>query len=85
MRRNGEKRRYWLDDPKHVTLLYRVLIGICLGLMGIDLFLAKVVHFPWDRWIGFYAIYGFVSYVTVVFVGTLVRRALGRREDYYDR
>ena len=78
-------RQYWLDDPANVTRLYRGLLGVCLGLVVIDLFFRKVAHFGWERWVGFYAVYGFLAYAAVVFIGGKLRKVVGRREDYYDR
>jgi hypothetical protein len=83
--RTDEKRRYWLDDPKHVTAVYRALIAVCLVLGAVDLFFVKRGHFAWEGWIGFYAIYGFVCCVALVLVAKQLRKVLMRREDYYDR
>ena len=80
-----EKRRYWLDDPRHLTVLYRVLVAVCLALAGADFILIKTGHLAWERWAGFHPLYGFVAYLTVVYVGKALRGLVGRREDYYDR
>jgi hypothetical protein len=50
--------------------------------------LELVVHrhstFPWEGWLGFYAVWGFVSLFGVVIIGKQLRRFIKRREDYYD-
>ncbi|NPV05825.1 MAG: hypothetical protein HPY67_13960 [Syntrophaceae bacterium] len=44
------------------------------------------VIFPWEEWYGFYAAFGFVAYVMLVFVAQYVLRPIVMRdEDYYDR
>jgi len=84
MRRSDPERRFWLDDPRHVTLIYRWLIGVCVALVGLGVFTIREAHFPWERWIGFYAFYGFVCCVSLVLIAKLLRRVLKRPEDYYD-
>jgi hypothetical protein len=75
----------WLDDPAHVTLIYRILIVTCIALVGLGVPVAIHGHFRWETWIGFYGLYGFVSCVTLVLVAKVLRRILKRPEDYYDR
>jgi len=44
------------------------------------------VIFPWEEWYGFYAAFGFVAYVILVFVAQYVLRPIViRDEGYYDR
>jgi hypothetical protein len=74
----------WLDDPAHVTLIYRALIATCLVLVGIGVLVATTGHFWWEGWVGFYGVYGFVSCVTLVLIAKGLRRILKRPEDYYD-
>jgi hypothetical protein len=46
----------------------------------------KEAHYGWENMIGFYAAYGFVSCVLLVFVAKyLLRPAVIRDEDYYDK
>jgi len=85
MTRTPGPRRHWLDDVKHVTVIYRVLIAVCVALVGVDFFFVKSGHFAWEHWVGFYAIYGFVCCLALVLVAKRLRKVLMRPEDYYDR
>ena len=85
MKPPANERPRWLDDPAHVTLIYRVLIGSCLALVGIGFLVAAEGHFWWEQSAGFYAIYGFVSCVSLVLLARGLRRLVKRSEDYYDR
>jgi hypothetical protein len=81
---SGERPR-WLDDPAHVTLIYRALVGACLALVGVGFLVVHGGHFWWEASAAFYALYGFGSYVTLVLIAKGLRRMLKRPEDYYDR
>lgn len=41
-------------------------------------------HFPQETWFGFQAIFGFVAFVVIVFLGRGLRMIVSRPEDYYD-
>ncbi|NKB69563.1 MAG: hypothetical protein GKR89_21035 [Candidatus Latescibacteria bacterium] len=84
----GEK-TYYLDDPDNVKKIIRVFIGLCVVVVGIDLFVHRHLSFAErifaaEGWFGFYAFYGFVSCVVLVVVAKELRKVLMRREDYYD-
>lgn len=85
MKPPSDERPRWLDDSAHVTLIYRVLIGTCLALVGISFLVVREAHFWWEESAGFYAVYGFISCVTLVLIAKGLRRILKRPEDYYDR
>jgi hypothetical protein len=79
------EKRHFLDEPRNVALLFRLLVGACAVLVAIDLVYHKHVHFGFEQWPGFYALFGFAAYAFIVFAGTWVRRVVMRGEDYYDR
>ena len=81
----SDKKRYWLDDPRNVTLLVRILTGVCLLLVLADLFYPKHGHFGWERLFGFHGFFGFASFFLLVLTGKPLRKLLMRDEDYYDR
>lgn len=83
--KSPDDRPHWLDDPKHLTLLYRAVIGFCLALAGAGFVVKIEGHFWWEAATGFYALYGFLAYVLLVLVAVALRRILKRPEDYYDR
>jgi hypothetical protein len=80
-----QRKRHWLDDPRNVTLLVRVLTGVCLLLVLADLLYTKHGHFAWERLFGFHGLFGFTSFFLLVLAGKHLRKLLMRDEDYYDR
>ena len=81
----NEERKHWLDKPGSVRLLVRILIVVCVLLVSADFLYHKHIDFAWQGWIGFYAIFGFVTFFLAVLAGKELRKVLMRREDYYDR
>jgi len=91
----GEAPR-WLDHLANIRKLFRGLWVVCLLLLvgGQGLLVwahhrdaeAGVVHhgFAFESWPGFYALFGFAAYVTLVLVAKQLRGLLMRPEDYYD-
>jgi hypothetical protein len=75
------------NDPKLKRWL-RILFAISALLFLADFvvyhFADKHPHFAWDGRPGFYAIYGFMSCVVVVYAARLLRPLVMRDEDYYD-
>ncbi|MFT5129738.1 MAG: putative membrane channel-forming protein YqfA (hemolysin III family) [Rhodothermales bacterium] len=75
------------NDPKLKRWL-RILFAISALLFLADFvvyhFVDKHAHFSWDARPGFYAIYGFMSCVVVVYAARLLRPIVMRDEDYYD-
>ncbi|HEX5091103.1 MAG TPA: hypothetical protein VFV84_00280 [Burkholderiales bacterium] len=78
-------RKYWLDDPRNVTKIYRGLWAIGLGLVLLDVIVHRHAEAGFDGLFGFYGLYGFVGIVVLVLGAKLLRRAVMRPEDYYDR
>ena len=80
--------RWVCADVKRVL---KFLFITCAALVLADLaFLFpqfdKHAHYGWENMVGFYAAYGFVSCVMLVFVAKyLLRPAVIRDEDYYDQ
>ena len=80
-----EKKKYWLDDARNVTQLYRGLWIIGIVLVLLDLFLHKHEDFDFAAWFGYYAVYGFVACVALILIAKQLRKLLMRSEDYYER
>jgi hypothetical protein len=83
--RHQDDRRYWLDDPSNVTKIAWTLAAVCALLLAADAFYAKHGHFPIEHVFGFYALFGFVAYVGLIFLAKGLRTILMRPEDYYVR
>lgn len=80
------KKEYLFDKPANVKRLLWTLYSCLIGLILIDLFIAKHPYFPWEEYPSFYAAYGFVSCVLLVLAAKyILRKMVKRREDYYDR
>jgi hypothetical protein len=83
--RDQAERRYWLDDPGNVTKIVWALVGVCVLLLLADAFLEKHGAFAIEHVFGFYALFGFVAYVALIFLGKGLRALVMRPEDYYER
>ncbi len=81
----------WFLRPQNVR---RVIVGLAIAcgllvlvdlvvlLSGVDLH----PHFGWERWPGFYAVFGFVMCSLLVLVSRfIVRPLVMREENYYQR
>ena len=82
--RTNNGRRYWLDDPRNVTKIYRGLIVVCALLLLADAVYEKHVELQAESWFGFYGIFGFVACVGLVLAAKELRKLLKRDEAYYD-
>ena len=83
-RKSGEK-RYWLDDRKNVDKIWYALIGICALTVISDLFYHKHVEYAVEDLIpGMYGWYGLGGCIFLVLSAKLLRKFVGRDEDYYD-
>jgi len=72
------------DNPKNVKRL-RMGFFIALVLLLIaESFVEMHGEFAVEHFYGFYAVYGFISYVLLIFVAKVLRKFIMRREDYYD-
>jgi hypothetical protein len=80
------EKTYWLDRSENVTKLYRTVWAIGVVLLAAGLVVHWHEEFAFADWFGFYAIYGFVACVTLVLTAKeVLRRAVKRPEDYYER
>jgi hypothetical protein len=76
---------HFFDNPKNVQMVLYVLYGCCTVLFFLDFIIHRHTVHPWERLLGFYAIYGFVGCVALVIVSTWMRSLLMRDEEYYHR
>ena len=58
-------------------------ISLCV-LLIVDFFIPKHGHFPWETAPEFFAVYGFIACVSLIFIAKILRRIVKRKEDYYD-
>jgi hypothetical protein len=73
----------WLVRPGSIRLLWRVLWAV-LALTVLAQLLIKVKgYFGVDDWIGFGAVFGFLSCLAMVLVAKFLGIFLKRKDDYY--
>ena len=71
--------------PRSAQRLLRIFYLALAALLVAGLVVPGHPHFSWEKWPGFYAVYGFVACVVLVLVAKYILRPLVRRnEDYYD-
>lgn len=66
------------------TLLFRLLLVLCGGLLLADFMYTKHGHFAFENAIGFFAGYGFFAYCFIVLSAKALRKLIKRNETYYD-
>jgi hypothetical protein len=72
------------DNPKNVKRLLAFFYISLVVLIGVEFLIHKHADFPWENAPAFYAVYGFVSCVALIFIAKAMRLFLKRREDYYE-
>lgn len=73
----------WADNPKAVDRLVYGLYGLCALLVLADFFYYKKTYFGIEKFIGFYAWYGFIMCAALVVCAKAMRLFLMRDESYY--
>lgn len=75
-----------LIRPRTLKGMMAVFAAVLGALLLSEGWTHRHVIFPWEDWYGFYAAFGFVAYVILVFVAQYVLRPVVMRdEEYYDR
>ena len=75
----------WLDEPRNVRRVVLAVYLVCGLLLLADLFYTKSAHFGFERWFGFYPVFGFAVSFSLVLTAKQMRKLVGRDEDYYER
>lgn len=81
----------WFEKRANVNGLIIALVAACVVLLIVELIFGgsfydhHPMHFPLEKMFGYQALLGFGAFVVVVFLGTMLRLVIRRREDYYDR
>ncbi len=73
----------WVDKPGSGTKLFKALGVLCALLFIADIFVEKHSHFAVEDLPGFYGVYGFCSFVLVIYGAKTLRSVAKRDEDYY--
>lgn len=78
------EKKYLFDKPGNVKRLLGSFYLSLFVLLIIEFFVRKHPYFPWEKWPGFYAVFGFVACVVLVIAAKYILRPLVKRqEDYY--
>jgi hypothetical protein len=72
------------DRTGNVQLLFRALYLVCAVLVVLDLVVHRHTEHPWEGFVEFYPLYGFLGIVVLVLASKGLRRMAMRPEDYYD-
>ena len=74
----------FLDSGKNRRRIRIWFYAALAVLLLVDFFVSKHGHFPWEEASGFYAAYGFIGCVALIFIAKGLRCLVRRDEDYYD-
>ena len=72
------------DKPKNVKIFLSLFYASLIVLLTIDFFIHKHADFPWEAAPDFFAVYGFVSCVLLIFIAKILRFFIKRNENYYE-
>lgn len=75
----------WADRPQNRQRIRNVLYVICALLVVADFVVHRHTMISLEKLPEFYTIYGFVALVTVVLLAKLLRKFVGREENYYEK
>lgn len=74
----------FLDSEKNRARVRKYFYISLVVLLVVDFFTPKQGHFPWESAYGFFAVYGFIGCVSLIFIAKGLRWLVKRKEDYYD-
>jgi len=73
------------DNPKNVKRLLILFYISLFILLILDLLIHRHSEFAFESSLEFYAVYGFVSCVALIFIAKILRIFVKRSEDYYSK
>lgn len=73
----------WLARPSTIRLLWRVFAVVLAVSVAVQLLFKVKGYFGVDGWLGFGAVFGFLSCLAMVLFAKLLGWFLKRGEDYY--
>ena len=78
------ERKHWLDDPRHVRLLWRAFIVVLALTVLAEPFVSLHPAFAIEALFGFNAWFGFLSCVAMIVAARALALLLKRPDTYYD-
>ena len=76
-------KKHWLDEPRHVKVLWRVFLGVLVLIVAIGALLPLHPYFDIESVFGFYAWFGFVACAVMIAVAKGLALLLKRPDTYY--
>jgi len=77
------ERTHWLDEPGNIRKIIYALVFINIVIVIAGPFVHIHGHFPIEEIPGFYAVFGFVAYCSIIAGAVMLRKIVKREEDYY--
>jgi membrane protease YdiL (CAAX protease family) len=74
---------HWLDEPRHVKLLWRLFLGILVLVVVIGALIPLHPHFDLESLFGFYAWFGFIACAVMILVAKGLALLIKRPDTYY--
>jgi len=72
------------DNPGNVKILLICFYISLAILLVVDFFIHKHAAFEWEGYPNFFAAYGFISCVLLIYIAKLLRLWVKRDENYYE-
>lgn len=76
--------KHWLVRPETIRKLWFGLGAILIVLVLLDFFVTHEAKFTVDGWFSFYAIFGFIACIILVYGSKALGLIFKRPENYYD-
>ena len=74
---------HWLDDPRHVKLLWRLFLGVLVLTVAIEAVIPMHPYFAIESVFGFYAWFGFIACFVMIAAAKGLALLLRRPDMYY--
>lgn len=71
------------DKPRNVKITLYAFYASLVVLLLLDIFIHRHTYFSFEKEFGFFAVYGFISCVGLIFIAKIMRVFLKRNEDHY--
>jgi len=82
---NTEQKIPFFDNPKNVMWIIRIFYAICILLVVADFIVHRHIYVSFEEIPTFYALYGFIACVVLVFIAKGMRSFVMRDEHFYDK
>ncbi len=69
-------------NTKKALIVFYLFLGI---LLTADFFIKKHGDFYWENYSNFFAVYGFISCILLIFIAKIISPLIKRDENYYDK